>query len=385
MKRRTLILVVALGSCALAAGCTNRNPDSTHLPKMASPDERQRTIAALRPSKRRRPVIAVLGDNRGSETTDLLVPYAVLKRSLLAEVTLVAPEAGPIQLMPALRVEPQATIEEFEKAYPNGADYVILPAFHHDEEEGPILDWIISQAAGGATIVGICAGAKVLGRAGLLDGRKATSHWYDVNALRRAYPTMSWVRDRRYVVDRGVVTTTGVTASLPVSLALVEAIGGKRRAEQLAAELGVDSYEVDHSSEAFGLTANWLAQAASNSLAVWSHETIGLPVTSGVDEIALAFAADAWSRTYRSMAVTTVSFPVVTTREGLSLLVDVAPGDPSIDFIRPASATGRPAQRLDDTLAEIAARYGDRTAAFVALQLEYAWPADSGSAPSALP
>ncbi|MCY1378240.1 hypothetical protein D9M69_658570 [compost metagenome] len=85
------------------------------------------------------------------------------------------------------------------------------------------------------------------------------------------------------------------------------------------------------------------------------------------------------------MAVTTVSFPVVTTREGLSLLVDVAPGDPSIDFIRPASATGRPAQRLDDTLAEIAARYGDRTAAFVALQLEYAWPADSGSAPSALP
>lgn len=385
MKRRILILAIALGSGAFAAGCSNRSQDGTRLPQKASGDDRRRMIAALRPSKRRRPVVAVLGDNRGSETTDLLVPYAVLKRSRVAEVMLVAPEAGTIQLMPALRVEPQATIAAFEKAYPDGAGYVIVPAFHHDEEEGPILDWIKLQAAGGATVVGICAGAKVLGRAGLLDGRQATSHWYDVKALRRAYPTMRWVRDRRYVADCGVVTTTGVTASLPVSLALVEAIGGQPRARQLAAELGVESYEVDHRSEAFSLSANWLAQAASNSLAIWSHETIGLPVTPGVDEIEIAFAADAWSRTYRSKAVTTGASPFVWTREGLNLLVDKATGDPSIDFVYPVTAGGRPARRLGEALAEIASRYGERTAAFVALQLEYAWPNEPGRADGILP
>lgn len=287
--------------------------------------------------------------------------------------------------MPALRVGPQATLAEFDNAYPEGADYVIVPAFHHDEEGGPIIDWIRSQSAGGATIVGICAGAKALGRAGLLDGRLATSHWYDVKRLRRAYPTMKWVKDRRYVADRRVVTTTGVTASLPVSLAIVEAIGGREPARQLSTDLGVDSYEVDHLSEAFGLTGNWLAQAVSNSLAVWSHETIGLPVTSGIDEIEIAFAADAWSRTYRSRAVTTGRSPVVRTRDGLNLLVDVAPDDPSVDFIRPIPVTTRPAEHLDESLADIAARYGERTAAFVALQLEYAWPAVSASISPALP
>ncbi len=84
----------------------------------------------------------------------------------------------------------------------------------------------------------ICDGTLVLANAGLLEGRRATGHWSEIDDVAKAHPTMQRVRDRRYVVDRGVVTTTGVSASVPVSLALVEAIGGRDRATALAREIG---------------------------------------------------------------------------------------------------------------------------------------------------
>src|SRR3546814_787892 len=135
--------------------------------------------------------------NRGSETTDLMIPYAVLTRSGIADVIVVAPDRSPIAMMPALSIRPQSTLGAFDSAHPEGADYVIVPAFHHDDREGPILDWLRKQAVSRATIIGICEGVKVVGRAGLLDGRRATTHWYAIGALQRAYPTMQWVRDRR--------------------------------------------------------------------------------------------------------------------------------------------------------------------------------------------
>src|SRR3546814_9652786 len=92
--------------------------------------------------------------------------------------------------LPALSIRPQSTLGAFDSAHPEGADYVIVPAFHHDDREGPILDWLRKQAVSRATIIGICEGVKVVGRAGLLDGRRATTHWYAIGALQRAYPTM---------------------------------------------------------------------------------------------------------------------------------------------------------------------------------------------------
>ncbi len=64
-----------------------------------------------------------------------------------------------------------------------------------------------SQAAKGATIIGVCAGAKVVGEAGLLDGKRATTHWYFVEELRKKHPAIRYVADRRLVVDHNVATT----------------------------------------------------------------------------------------------------------------------------------------------------------------------------------
>jgi putative intracellular protease/amidase len=357
------IVVLVGGIVALALPGPERPPPA--LPAIDAA-EQARTMAALAPRRTRRPVVAVLGQNDGTETTDFLVPYAVLRESGAAEVTAVATRSGPLHLHPVLAIEPQATTAEFDARHPDGADYVIVPAMHHADHPD-VLAWLRAQGAKQAVIVGVCDGALVLASAGLLDGHRATAHWYSRDTLREGHPTIEWVRDRRYVADRGIVTTTGITASIPVSLALVEAIAGRAAAEGVAHRLGVVRWDAAHDSEAFHLDRRHVRTAAGNWLAFWSHETLGIPVADGVDEIALALTADAWSRTYRSQAMAIAKAPV-RTRRGLTLIPDgeSAPG-PAL----PPVPVADPARALDVALRDIGRRYGDATAAFVALQLEY--------------
>ena len=371
MLRRVAIGAVVLG-LPLAAGflaLALPGPRGV-VPTLTSIDsaEHARTVAALAP-RRTPPLVAVIGQNDGTETTDFLVPYGVLRESGVADVVAVATRSGPLALHPVLTIEPQATTADFDARHPDGADYVIVPALHHADDPD-VLAWLRAQAAKQATIVGVCDGALVLAAAGLLDDHRATAHWYSRDALRKRHPTMQWVRDRRYVVDRGIVTTTGVTASIPVSLALVEAIAGRPAAEALARRLGVARWDAAHDSEAFHLDRRQVRTAAGNWLAFWSHETLGIAVEDGVDEIALALAADAWSRTYRSRAMATAAGPV-TTRRGLRLLPEGGAGQ---GHALPPLPTEYPARALDLALADIGTRYGEATAAFVALQLEYPRP-----------
>lgn len=330
--------------------------------------------AMPRPPKRTRPLVAIVADNRGTETTDLMIPQAILARSGLADVVVVAPESGDIALMPALTIAAQQTLDAFDRAHPDGADYVIVPAFHHDDRRGPVVDWLKRQADSGAIIVGICEGAKVLGRAGLLDGRKATTHWYAADSLRSTYPTMRWTPQRRYVIDGGIVTTTGVTASLPASLALVEAIGGAAPARELAGSIGIADYGDAHPGDRYRLDAGRIWRIVANSAAVWRHETAGIPAGDGIDGIALALTADAWSRTFRSQAIAIGTASSAVTREGLHLRLAGQTGRHKPDWIIRLDDGLPSAMHLDLALAAISSRYGDGTADLVALQLEYPWP-----------
>jgi hypothetical protein len=111
--------------------------------------------------------------------------------------------------------------------------------------------------------------------------------------------------------------------------------------------------------------------AIRNSLAFWNRETLGIELSTGVDEVSLALVADVWSRTYRSRAVTFA--PDMATREsrnGIKIVPDeirpswpMATGLPAIDQ--------QPAKALDAALDAIGVRYGTHTADFVAMQLEY--------------
>jgi putative intracellular protease/amidase len=370
---RRAALIGGVGMLALAGGAAScfTIPKIVYGPQPLLEGEHAATIAALAPPKRRRPLVAILADNSGAETTDLIVPLGVLRRSGEADVFIVSTGPGQVRLHPALSIDADHTIAEFDARNPDGPDYVIVPALHDGNAEAAVA-WIAAKARGGATTIGICAGALTLAHAGLLEGRRGVTHWYSGRELRRLSPAMIWRADRRYVVDRGVATTTGVSASLPMSLALVEAIAGETRAASMARELSVNVYDARHQSAAFSAAYGFYSTATFNTLNLLGHETLYLPAAPGVDEIALAFTADAWSRTYRSRVKIVGAAETVHSRHGLVLRSDHSPSaaraHPTIALV-----DGPPGKTLDTVLNEISDRYGASTARFVALQLEYPW------------
>ena len=324
-------------------------------------------------SNRPRAVVAVLGYNPATEVTDYVVPYGILAESGVAEVVAVATGEGPIQMSPALRFQAQATTRQFDARFPHGADYVIVPNVYEGEKDAAVLDWVRLQAARGATIVGICDGVPVLANAGLLKGRRATAHWRTIDGLERKHHATQWLRNTRYVADGNVITTSGVSASIPISVALVEAIGGRAAAENVARFLGVKDWSPAHNSEQFKLDAGSLFTVLTNKAMFWRHETLGLVVAPGADEISVALIADAYARTRRSSAfsVGRSAEPIVT-RRGLLLIPDrVAGGSDQPNKMLPLFETLPPALTLDRALEGIAASYGEATADFVALTMEY--------------
>lgn len=336
--------------------------------------EVEATLAALAPPKRERPLVAIIGVNAATETNDYLVPNGILRRADVADVVALATGPGPVQLYPALSVEPDATIAEFDAQFPEGADYVIVPAMEPNND--PVaLAWIRGQADKGAIIIGVCAGAVVVGNTGLLDGKKATTHWYYLDRLRASAPTAEYVPDRRFVVDGRVVTTTGITAALPAMLTLIEAIAGRDKAQEVAEGLGVTDWDARHASAAFRFNRPFAMAVLGNAAAFWNREEFGIPLEPGIDEIALALVADSWSRTYRSRAVTIAGGPgAVETLSGLRILPDqVAPDWPAEREIADFGSQ-RPVEALDQTLRTIGTRYGAGTANVVAMQLEYPRP-----------
>lgn len=360
-----------LCSMWLTTACLSSLPADGVLPAPVTSEEHAATLLGLAPPKHLRPTIAIVSALSGAETTDFLIPYGVLKRADVADVYAASSVVSDIALHPALATRTERSFDELDAQLPDGVDYVIVPAFH-DPTDAAVVAWVKAQAAKGAIIVGICSGVRVLGYAGLLDGRSATGHWADLVDLTASYPSMKRVRDRRYVVDRGIATTTGVTASIPISLALIEAIAGTERASEVARGLGVKTWSEEHDSDAFQLTGELTWAVVGNQLALWNAQRVGIAVTEGVDEVSLALAADAFSRTYRSRAEATGSAAGVTSRSGLRISATPQPASPN-DFELPS--TDLPAQTLDVALAEIQRRYGPSTAAFVALQEEYVWSA----------
>ncbi|UUZ50208.1 DJ-1/PfpI family protein [Massilia sp. B-10] len=90
--------------------------------------------------------------------------------------------------------------------YPDGADYVIVPALSTPDDP-VLLPWLAAQAAKGATIVSICDGALVAARAGVFKGHRATGHWATHKLRVENFPDTEWLANRRYVADGKVVSS----------------------------------------------------------------------------------------------------------------------------------------------------------------------------------
>jgi putative intracellular protease/amidase len=368
MKNRVISIVASLTALVLLAACQPDVPPAPKTDAAASEQQMRAFIQGLQPRREGKPFVAILALNQGTEITDFLFTHGVLKRSGVAEVQAVAPRAGPVRLYPApLQIEAAQDLASFDRDHPEGADYVIVPAMIEDDDPA-ITTWLRQQAAKGARVVGVCAGALVVGQAGLLDNRRFVTHWYYRDTVLERHAGAKFMPHQRYVIDRDVATTTGITASIPAMLAMVEAIGGREKAQSLANELGVASWTPVHDSSLFGLDARLMSTYVLDKIAFWRDQSGSLHVQEGMDDITLALVADAWSRTGRvNVEVTSASSPV-RLRSGLLLAAQPgASGTPPL----PLTASLKPAQQLDRTLCEIDDRYGSSRRERVMMELEY--------------
>ena len=104
-------------------------------------------------------------------------------------------------------------------------------------EDEALISWLRLAARRSRRVGSVCTGAFLLARAGLLDGRRATTHWTACSALRRTYPTVEVESDPIFVRDGNVYTSAGVSAGIDLALALVEEDLGSSAALAVAREL----------------------------------------------------------------------------------------------------------------------------------------------------
>jgi putative intracellular protease/amidase len=318
-----------------------------------------------------RPLVVILAETKGTEVTDMMTPYAILSESGAADVRIVAASDKPVRLMPgAAWVAPQMTLAQLARERPQGPDVVIVPAVH--DEKDPVLHaWLRDQARNGVRIMSICNGGLMLAASGLLDGKQATLHWYSIPKVQKAYPTVTWRRDQRWVTDGRITTTAGVSASVPASLHLLRELAGEDVMRRTAQRLSLPLPDQRHNGRDFHLTTHAKTAVIGNTLAVWGHQAVAVPISPGFDELAFASALDGWSRTYRSNAWATGPASV-TSRHGLTVFRAA-----SLPARFDRQATLRSAGAMEGMFGDIQAAYGASTARFVAMQLEHPWGAAS--------
>ena len=120
-------------------------------------------------------------------------------------------------------------------------DRVIVPGYTLADTTPPktLVAWVRRAAAAGAQVCSVCTGTFVLGDAGLLDGRRCTTHWKRVRELQHRFPRATVVGERLFVEDGPVVSSAGIASGLDMALALLERDGGPVLASSVAREMVV--------------------------------------------------------------------------------------------------------------------------------------------------
>jgi transcriptional regulator GlxA family with amidase domain len=141
--------------------------------------------------------------------------------------------------------DPVATTTGFDLLAPNGferldeADLVIVPANSHDTVPPTLADALRAAVERGAWVMSLCSGAFTLAKAGILDGRRATTHWFHAAELAEQFPEIDVELDVLYVEDGTVITSAGTAAGIDASLHLVRKELGSAIAATIARRMVV--------------------------------------------------------------------------------------------------------------------------------------------------
>jgi len=190
----------------------------------------------------------------GFTALDFIGPYEVLRNLPDAEVRFVWHEAGPIIADSGVLIV-GATHSFDETPSP---DVLLVPGgmttMEHARDE-KLLDWVRQAHQTATWTVSVCSGSVILASAGLLEGKRATSHWMALTALKALGATP--VSDERIVHEGNIVTVAGVSAGIDVAMWLAGQIAGEGRAKTIQLAIEYDPqppFDSGHMSKASATT-----------------------------------------------------------------------------------------------------------------------------------
>ena len=177
------------------------------------------------------------------EVLDFCGPYEVFSVTRLDEarrreepspfeVSLIAERADPVVATGGLRVIPDCTIDDCP-----ALDILVVPGGWGTRKEirnARILGWIAERASQVETLTSVCTGAMLLGQAGLLEGRRATTHWAALDWMRQSFPAVTVSDDMHVVEDGHIFTSAGISAGIDMALRMVARHYGEPVARETA-------------------------------------------------------------------------------------------------------------------------------------------------------
>src|SRR5829696_8523880 len=139
------------------------------------------------------------------------------------ELTVVASKAGPVRSDTGLTIHAPHSVASLDPSRPGTLLVVGGDGVDAARSDRSLVDWVATAAAKADRVASVCCGAFILAEAGLLDGRRVTTHWRQADRLAREHPAVRVDSDPIFIEDGRVWTSAGVTAGMDLALALVEA------------------------------------------------------------------------------------------------------------------------------------------------------------------
>ncbi|WP_345694502.1 AraC family transcriptional regulator, partial [Nonomuraea thailandensis] len=173
----------------------------------------------------------------GFQSLDLVGPHEVFQRAGGYDCSVVAPRSGPVHAESGLPVHAGFGVTALR---PSGFDTLIVAGgagVYTARHDPRLTGWIAAAARGARRVASVCSGAFLLAEAGLLDGRRVTTHWARAERLAREYPAVTVRPDPIFIRDGRFWSSAGVTAGMDLALALVEEDQGQRAALEVARHL----------------------------------------------------------------------------------------------------------------------------------------------------
>jgi putative intracellular protease/amidase/YHS domain-containing protein len=229
MKKNILVIIACLSA---VVSCKNDHPAT---PKAGS--GQPETIEELFPKPKTQIKTIGIYLYDGYSPLDAMGPYSVFMHLTGTNVFFIAKHKGIVEGGAGLKVQVDTSIDQVKQL-----DILLIPGglrtTYEQTKDEDVLNWIRSIDSSSRYTASVCTGAWILGAAGLLKDKEATTHWYGKKILADEYGAK--VQDKRYTHSGKYWTGAGVSAGIDLSLALVNEIAGEQYTKATMLDLEYD-------------------------------------------------------------------------------------------------------------------------------------------------